>query len=142
MKTVLLVEDSADDVFRMKRACQRSGIPHSLQVVTNGDEAIDYLLGSGGYSGRGFKGFPDLVFVDLKLSAEVGRDVVKRIRSNPGSRSVPVVILSGLPTPNGPSRAYELGVTSYLRKLPCQAEFGQAVRVILKYWLEVAAQRA
>ena len=66
-----------------------------------------------------------------------GHEVLKWVRSQPENKSVPVVMLTSSARASDVDRAYELGVTSYLRKIASQAEFGQAVRVILKYWLEL-----
>ena len=137
MKTVLLVEDNQDDVFVMKMACQRSGIPHLLRVVTDGAMAVDYLSGNGLYSDRAAHPLPGVVFLDIKMPKLDGHEVLKWIRSQPGLKNLPVVILTVSSQIADVERAYELGVTSYLRKVPCPAEFGQGVRIILKYWLEL-----
>ncbi|HTA28850.1 MAG TPA: response regulator [Candidatus Cybelea sp.] len=137
MKTVLLVEDSDDDALIMKMACQRTGIPHSLQIVPDGDVAIDYLTGNGIYADRAAHPLPELVFLDIKLPRRNGHEVLEWIRSQPGLKNLPVVMLTMSTEPSDVSRAYSLGVTSYLRKIAGQVEFGQAVRVILKYWLEL-----
>ncbi len=134
---MLLVEDNQDDVFFMKMACQRSGLPHSLQVVGNGDAAIDYLAGKGVFADRIKHPLPDLVFLDIKLPKRGGHEVLAWVRSQPGLKSLPVVMLTNSLDVSDVGRAYELGVTSYLRKLAGPAEFGQGVRVILKYWLEL-----
>lgn len=137
MKTVLLVEDSDDDALITKMACQRTGIPHTLQHVGDGDAAVDYLMGNGKYADRTAYPLPDLVFLDIRLPKRTGHEVLEWIRSQPGFRNLPVVILTTSREPSDISRAYSLGVTSYLRKISEQVEFGQAVRVILKYWLEL-----
>jgi CheY-like chemotaxis protein len=137
MKTVLLVEDNDDDVFFMKMACQRTGIPHNLQVVGNGDAAIEYLGGKGGFADRAKYPMPDLIFLDIKLPKRSGHEVLAWIRGQPGLKNLPVVMLTSSLDKSDVSRAYELGVTSYLRKLAGPAEFGQGVRVILKYWLDL-----
>ena len=137
MKTVLLVEDNDDDVFFMKMACQRTGIPHIFHVVEDGDAAIAYLDGKGIYADRAKYPLPDLVFLDIKMPKRSGHEVLAWIRSQPGLTGIPVVMLTSSLANSDVSRAYELGVTSYLHKLGAPAEFGQAVRVILKYWLEL-----
>jgi CheY-like chemotaxis protein len=137
MKTVLLVEDSDDDALIMKMACQRTGIPHTLRVVTDGEAAIEYLTGKGIYADRTKYPLPDLVFLDLRLPKRTGHEVLEWIRNQSELKSLPVVVLTTSKEPIDISRAYSLGVTSYLRKIPEQVEFGQAVRVILKYWLEL-----
>ena len=137
MKTVLLVEDNEDDVLIMQMACQRTGIPHSMQLAPDGEAAMAYLSGSGPYADRVKHPLPDLVFLDIKMPKANGHEVLEWIRSKPQFRSLPVVMLTSSANESDVSRAYSLGVTSYLKKIANPAEFGQAVRVILKYWLEL-----
>lgn len=137
MKTVLVVEDSEDDLFLMRMACKRTGIPHALTFVTDGDAAIQYFSGVGPYSDRVANPLPDLLFLDIKLPKRDGHQVLAWIREQPAFKNLPVVMLTASARNTDVSRAYELGVTSYLRKNANQAEFGQAVRIILKYWLEL-----
>ncbi len=137
MKNVLVVEDDEDDLFFIKMACQRSGIAHSLHYVTDGKAAVDYLAGDGVYADRGTHPVPDVVFLDVKLPKLTGHEVLAWIRSRPALKGLPVVMVTSSIHDADVNRAYELGVTSYLRKIVSRAEFGQAVRVILKYWLEL-----
>ena len=132
-----MVEDDEDDAFFIKMACQRSGLPHSLHLVTDGKAAVDYLAGAGKYADRASHPFPDVIFLDVKLPKLNGHEVLEWVRSQPGLKAMPVVMVSNSLQNSDVNRAYELGVTSYLRKIASQAEFGQAVRVILKYWLEM-----
>jgi CheY-like chemotaxis protein len=137
MKTVLVVEDSDDDLFLMKMACKRTGIPHNLNSVADGDAAIHYLSGTGPYKDRVANPLPDLIFLDIKLPRRDGHQVLEWIREQSAFKNLPVVMLTASARNEDVNRAYELGVTSYLRKTANQAEFGQAVRIILKYWLEL-----
>jgi CheY-like chemotaxis protein len=137
MKTVLLVEDNQDDIFLMKMACQRTGIPHLLKVVTDGVMAVDYISGKGEYADRTAHPVPDVVFLDIKMPMRNGHEVLQWIRSQPGLKTLPVVMLTSSVQGSDVERAYELGITSYLQKVPCLAEFGQGVRNIMKYWLEM-----
>lgn len=137
MKTVLLVEDNEDDIFFMKMACQRTGIPHAFHVVTDGEEALQYLAGTGVFADRSTHPLPDLVFLDIKLPKRDGHKVLEWIRSKDVFKNLPVVMLTSSLAESDVSRAYALGVTSYLHKIASPAEFGQGVRVILKYWLEL-----
>jgi CheY-like chemotaxis protein len=137
MKAVLLVEDNEDDALMMKMACQRTGIPHTLNTVADGEAAINYLLGAGVYGDRSAYPLPNLVFLDIKLPKRNGHEVLEWIRGRLEFKSLPIVMLTSSSEPKDVSRAYSLGVTSYLRKMGGPAEFGQAVRVILKYWLEL-----
>lgn len=137
MKTVLLIEDSGDDAFLMKMACQRTGIPHHFQLVADGEAAIQYLSGIGPYTDRMAYPLPQLVFLDINMPKRSGHEVLQWIRGQAAFATTPVVMLTGSNELTDVKRAYSLGVTSYLQKVSCPAEFGQAVRVILKYWLEL-----
>jgi CheY-like chemotaxis protein len=137
MKNVLVVEDHEDDMFFIKMACQRSGIPHSLRFVSDGKSAVDYLAGDGVFADRSLYPLPDVIFLDVKLPKLDGHGVLEWIRSQPHLKSLPVVMVTSSVQDSDVDRAYQLGVTSYLRKIISRAEFGQAVRVILKYWLEL-----
>jgi CheY-like chemotaxis protein len=137
MKTVLVVEDSEDDLFLLRMACKRTGIPHNLAFAMDGDAAIHYLSGTGPFTDRAANPVPDLVFLDIKLPKRNGHKVLEWIREQPAYKNLPVVMLTASARNADVNRAYELGVTSYLRKKANQAEFGQAVRIILKYWLEL-----
>jgi len=137
MKNVLVVEDDEDDAFFIKMACNRSGIPHTLHIVPDGKSAVDYLSGTGTYADRLANPLPNVVFLDVKLPKLTGHEVLEWIRSQPVLKSLPVVMVTNSMQDTDVNRAYELGVTSYLRKTPSRPEFGQAVRVILKYWLEL-----
>jgi len=81
-KTVLLVEDIEDDILIMKMACKRTGIPHLLQVVTDGAMALDYLSGNGVYADRTVYPMPDVVFLDIKMPKRDGLEVLLWIRSS------------------------------------------------------------
>jgi CheY-like chemotaxis protein len=136
-KNVLLVEDNEDDAFFIKLACDGSGIPHNLQVVTDGEAAISYLSGKGEYADRKAHPFPDLVFLDIQLPKRNGHEVLEWIRGQRATRHLPVVMLTNSLLGSDVSRAYQLGVNSYLGKVASREELGQAVRVLLRYWLQL-----
>ena len=137
MKTVLVVEDDENDLHMMKMACQRTGIPHLFQGVQDGEAAVDYLSGAGAFANRSVHPVPHLVFLDIGLPTLDGHQVLEWIRSQPQFKNLPVVMTTHSTHQQDMDRAYKLGVTSYLRKVSSPAEFGQAVRIILKYWLEI-----
>src|SRR5689334_9053871 len=100
MKTVLLVEDNSDDALLMKMACQRSGIPHNLQIVTDGKAAIEYLSGKGVYADRVTYPLPQLIFLDIKLPFRSGHEILEWIRNEPGLKHLPVVMLTSSEEPD------------------------------------------
>lgn len=137
MKTVLLVEDNDDDAFLTKLACERSGIPHLLKLVTDGDAAVDYLAGTGVYADRVIHPLPSLIFLDVLLPNRSGMEVLEWIRCRPEFVNIPVIMLTSSSDPAHIHQAYALGVTSYLLKTAVPQEFMNAARIILKYWLQL-----
>ncbi len=116
--TILLVEDNDDDVFAMQRALRKAEITLPVQVVTNGQKAVDYLSGSGDYSDRTYYPFPSLVFLDLKLPYIHGFEILGWIREQPGIRDLAVVVLTSSAEESDRNRADDLGVYSYIVKPP------------------------
>ncbi len=90
---ILLVDDSADDAFFMQYALEKALIHHALQVVTDGQQAIDYLSGATRYADRDAFPLPDLVFLDLKLPFLDGFDVLAWLRGHPVFTNLPVIVL-------------------------------------------------
>jgi len=117
LKTVLLVEDNSDDALFMKMACQRAGIPHAFQLLTDGDAAIDYLGGNGVYADRAAHPFPDLMFLDLHLPKRNGHQVLEWIRERNELTAVPVVMLTSSTEPTDISRAYNPGSNFILAQI-------------------------
>jgi CheY-like chemotaxis protein len=113
----LLVEDNADDAFFMERAFRRAGLKNPLRIVTNGDEAINYLDGAASYADREQFPFPELVFLDLKMPGRDGFDVLHWVRRE-RRLDVPVAVLTSSPEEVDRRRASELGADEYLIKPP------------------------
>jgi CheY-like chemotaxis protein len=137
MKTALLAEDSKDDIFFMEMACERADIPHLLQIVTDGEMAVNYLCGNHTYSNRAIHPMPDVVFLDVNMPNRTGHEVLAWIRSQPTLKRLPVVMLTGSVLIEDVKRAYGLGANSYLQKSGNQTEFRRTIGIILKYWLEL-----
>ncbi len=135
MKPILLVEDNEDDIFLVKKACERSGFPHSLHIVRDGQQAISYLSGDGDHANRARHPLPHLVFLDINMPVLNGHEVLKWIRAQTRFMELPVVMLTTSKESADLQQAYALGANSYLRKGDDMAEFGQGMRIILKYWL-------
>jgi two-component system response regulator len=128
-KTILLVEDNADDEQLTLRAMRQSEIPNIIRVARDGAEAIDCLFGPS--AGK----LPDLVLLDLKLPKISGLEVLQRIRSEDQSRGLPVVILTSSDEERDIVKSYNLGANSYIRKPVDFDEFIDAVRQLGLYWL-------
>lgn len=134
--TILLVEDSADDVFFMKRALKLAGVTHPLQVAEDGEKALDYLAGNGAFADRGQFPLPAIVLLDLRLPRVPGFDVLKWMRQQPQFRFTPVVILSSSREERDMQTAYSLGANSFLVKSPDSTHLAKMVKALTDYWLE------
>ncbi|MEO6155227.1 MAG: response regulator [Thermomonas sp.] len=134
-KEILLVEDNPDDVELTRIAFAEAGSGHVIRVMTDGAQAVDYLLGRGEYAGRDITDLPALILLDLNLPKLNGREVLQAIRENPATRALPVVVLTTSAEPMDVGSVYELGANSYIQK-PVEFErFVDVVRQIGLYWL-------
>jgi CheY-like chemotaxis protein len=115
-QTILLVEDNEDDVFAFKWAFKKAQIPKPLQVVTDGQQALDYLFGSGEFTDREAYPLPYLMFLDLKLPYINGHEILECLRDHAELDSLPVVILSGSDEIRDHERAARNGAQAYLVK--------------------------
>ncbi len=136
-KVILLVEDNPDDEALALRALKKTTIPHEVVVVHDGAEAMDFLLGSGGYSGRDTRIAPDLVLLDLKLPKVSGLELLRQLRDHEQTRCLPVVVLTTSNEARDIAQSYELGANSYIRKPVGFSEFSFAVEQLGLYWLEL-----
>lgn len=131
-RPILLVEDNPDDELLACRALARNNIQNEVIVAHDGVEALDYLFGDGGGS-RG--SLPAIVLLDLKLPKVDGIEVLRRIRANPATHLIPVVILTSSKEEQDIISGYELGANSYIRKPVDFIQFTEAVRHLGLYWL-------
>jgi two-component system response regulator len=134
-KTILLIEDNPSDIDLTKRALEKGRILNNLVVVSDGQEALDYLYGTGDYEGRDTSDFPTLTLLDLKLPKVSGLDVLRRIRSELTTRRMPVVILTSSREEQDMAAGYDLGVNSYIRKPVDFEHFVHSVGQLGLYWL-------
>ena len=134
MKPILQVEDDSNDVFLLQRAMKKAGATNLIQVVTDGQQAIDYLKGAGRFADRDEFPLPCLVLLDLKLPYVMGLDVLKWIRQQPG---VPLVVI--LLTASGEeadiASAYRLGANAFLIKPPEANKLVEMAKAIKDFWL-------
>ena len=115
--TVLLVEDDLNDIFLVKRAFKMAHLPDPLQVVTDGEEAINYLKGDGKYADRQGYPLPKLIVMDIKMPRRTGFEVLEWVKGDGRPlRRIPIVIVSSSDNPADINRAYELGANAYMVK--------------------------
>jgi len=136
-KIILLVEDNPDDEELTQRALKKNNIRNEVVVARDGVEALDYLFGAGAYAGRDPSHWPEVVLLDLKLPKIDGLEVLKRIRSDPRTKFLPVVMLTSSLEENDLARCYAGGVNSYVRKPVDFIQFMEVVKQLGLYWLVV-----
>jgi len=134
-KIIMLVEDNADDEALTIRALEKNKISNEVVVVRDGAAALDYLFGQNDHKGRDTSVLPQLVLLDLKLPKVEGLEVLRRIRADPRTKRVPVVILTSSKEERDLLDGYERGANSYIRKPVDFTEFAEAVRQLGVYWL-------
>jgi CheY-like chemotaxis protein len=134
-KIILLVEDNPSDVDLTRRALDRARILNELVVAEDGEEALDYLFGTGAYAGRDTSLLPALTLLDLNLPKIKGLEVLRRIRADARTRRLPVVTLTSSREEHDRAAGYDLGVNSYIQKPVDFTQFAQAVEHLGLYWL-------
>lgn len=134
-KSILLVEDNPDDEELTLRALARNNIGNQVVVVRDGQEAIDWLEGIGAHDSRDPQDVPALILLDLKLPKIDGLEVLRRLRANPRTAIVPVVILTSSKEDRDRASGYYGGANSYVQKPVDFTAFVDAVRQLGMYWL-------
>jgi two-component system response regulator len=132
--TILLVEDNEDDIELTVRAFAKSGVANDLAVARNGEEALAYLHRDDGHP------LPEVVLLDLKLPKIDGLEVLRRMREDPRTRRLPVVVLTSSNEEQDMLSSYELGANSFVRKPVDFARFIEAARQLGLYWLMLNEQ--
>jgi len=134
--TILLVEDEPNDVFLMKRAMKKAAILNPLQVAGNGQEAVDYLSGTGKFSDRTEFPIPSLVFLDLKLPYKNGFEVLTWIRSQSHLDTTLVMVLTSSSEERDIAECYRLGARTFLVKPPTPDMLTELMVSLKDYWIK------
>ena len=134
-KMILLVEDNPDDEALTLRALKKNNIGNTVVVVRDGAEALDFLLCTGAYADRDPRDKPQVILLDLKLPKVDGLEVLRRLRADASTRTLPVVILTSSKEEQDVINSYLMGVNSYIRKPVDFIQFVEAIRQLGLYWL-------
>ena len=132
---ILLVEDNPDDEELTLLSLRKNNLAHEIVVVRDGVEAIDFLFGNGQYASRDVLNAPTVILLDLKLPKLDGLGVLKRLRADERTRSLPVVVLTSSSQDADVIASYNLGANSYVRKPVEFGAFVEAVSSLGLYWV-------
>ena len=116
VRTILIADDDEDDVFLLRDVLKATDLINPVQIVTTGEDTIDYLAGNGAYADRDKYPYPTLLFLDLNMPKKNGLEVMEWVQSNREQHPLGVIMLTGLSSASEMRRAYELGVHSFLIK--------------------------
>lgn len=132
---ILLVEDSPDDLAMTLRSLRKAKLANRIEVARDGAEALDFLFCQGAHADRKFEDGPKVVLLDLKLPKIDGLEVLARIKADPRTKMIPVVMLTSSKEQKDMIESYNLGVNSYLVKPVNCDEFATTVQQLEMYWL-------
>jgi two-component system response regulator len=131
---ILLVEDDPNDLALALHALRRHDLANHVQVVRDGAEALDFVFCEGAYSERKIEDSPKVVLLDLKLPKLGGLEVLRRLKTDPRTRMIPVVVLTSSREDRDVIESYRLGVNSYVVKPVDFDQFTESMRQLGNYW--------
>ena len=134
---ILLVEDNQDDVDLALHALRREKLANRIVVVRDGEEALDFLFCRAAFSQRSFEHPPRLVLLDLKLPKVDGMEVLKQVKTDPRTKTIPVVIMTSSKEERDLVASYHLGANSYIQKPVDFDQFRETVKSVGLYWLVI-----
>ena len=134
---ILLVEDDPRDARLVMRELELENSKRTIEVVRDGEEALDFLFCRGSFSSRSPMHPPGLILLDLKLPKVDGLQVLREIRENKETRSIPVVILTSSREERDVVESYRIGINSYIQKPVDFDKFRDTIKTLGLYWLEV-----
>jgi len=134
-KFILLVEDNSNDEALTLRAMAKANIANEVVVVRDGEEALDFMFGTGAYAGRDLERMPAVILLDLKLPKIDGLEVLKRLRADERTMLLAVVILTSSREERDLVAGYSLGANSYICKPVDFLQFSEAIRQLGLYWM-------
>lgn len=134
---ILLVEDNPDDVELTLHALRKENLANNIHVARDGEEALEFLFCNGNHAGRSFDNPPKLILLDLKLPKVDGMEVLKRLKADPRTKTIPVVILTSSKEERDLVKGYGLGANSYIQKPVDFEQFRDVIKNVGLYWLVI-----
>jgi CheY-like chemotaxis protein len=132
---ILLVEDSQDDLDMTLRALRKANMANHIEIARDGVEALDFIFCEGAHAARKIENMPKLILLDLKLPKVSGMEVLRRIKGDPRTKMIPVVMLTSSKEQKDVIESYGLGTNSYIVKPVDFESFAEAVQKLGMYWL-------
>ncbi|MEW6659244.1 MAG: response regulator [Thermodesulfobacteriota bacterium] len=132
---IILIEDNPHDAELVLRALKKHGLANKVQLLQDGAEALDFIFATGAYAGRDLNNRPKLILLDLKLPKVDGLEILRRIKGDERTRSIPVVVMTSSQEEKDIVESYSLGVNSYIVKPVDFDKFVQSVADLGLYWL-------
>jgi CheY-like chemotaxis protein len=139
--TILIAEDSEDDGLFLERAFRKIGMQNAVQILTDGQEVLDYLRGTGKYKDRREFPFPSVLFTDIKMPRVNGFQVLEWLRDHPECKVIPTIVFSSSAQPEDVEQAYKLGANAYFVKPASLAELEDMMRYAYEFWARCAKPR-
>ena len=134
---ILLVEDNPDDMELTLHALRKENLANNIHLARDGEEALEFLFCNGVHADRTFERPPKLILLDLKLPKVDGMEVLKRLKGDVRTRTIPVVILTSSKEERDLVQSYGLGANSYIQKPVDFDQFRQTVKSVGLYWLVI-----
>jgi two-component system response regulator len=134
-KEILYIEDNPSDIELTLRALKKHNVANSIQIIKDGEEALEYIFATGRYAERDVKENPKVILLDLKLPKVGGLEILKKLKSEEQTKSIPVVVLTSSREEKDMIESYNYGVNSYVVKPIKFENFSEAVSTLGLYWL-------
>jgi two-component system, response regulator len=132
---ILIVEDNEQDLALAQRALRKANVTNRIHVTRDGEEALQFLFCEGPYAERKIEDGPKVILLDLKLPKIDGLEVLQRLKSDPRTKAIPVVVLTSSKEQSDVVETYNLGVNSYIVKPVNFEQFSETVQKLGLYWL-------
>jgi two-component system, response regulator len=132
---ILIVEDTPEDLDLAMRSLRKAKISNHIHVARDGEEALEFIFCEGPFTERKMEDGPKVILLDLKLPKIDGLEVLRRIKHDPRTKSIPIVVLTSSREQNDVVESYDLGVNSYIVKPVNFEQFSEAVQKLGMYWL-------
>jgi CheY-like chemotaxis protein len=135
--TIVMADDDADDCLLVREALRETGHGHDLRTVRDGEELLQYLRRSGGYTAAREAPRPDLILLDLKMPKKDGRETLRELKADPGLQSIPIVVLTTSVAKEDIGFCYQTGANSYVTKPVTFRGMVDLMNTLGKYWFEL-----